>query len=119
MALTPPPLPPARFSRLPPCAKVLLTSRPQTQPLFSAWDPEWILPEAAQNLDDMHLVLSKRLQESGAVQQRDIGSATELLVRKSQVRTTWFRQQRDIGSATELLVRKSQVMTRGLGSSGT
>ena len=70
---------------------MLLTSRPQTQPLFSAWNPEWILPEADQNLADMRLVLSKRLQESGAVQQRDIGSATELLVHKSQVGPTWFR----------------------------
>ena len=69
-----------------------MTSRPQTQPLFSAWNPEWILPEADQNLADMRLVLSKRLQESGAVQQRDIGAATELLVRKSQVRPPWFGQ---------------------------
>ena len=83
-------LPPVRFSHLPPCVKVLLTSRPQTQPLFSAWDPEWILPKAAQNLDDMRLVLAKRLTDSGAVQQRDIQAATELLVRKSQVRPPWF-----------------------------
>ena len=49
------------FSKLPSWVRVILTSRPETQPLFDKWNPEWILPTATENTDDMRVLLRSRL----------------------------------------------------------
>jgi hypothetical protein len=73
-----------RFLTLPPCVKVLLTTRPQALVAFDKWDPVWIQPNADHNLQDMRLLVETRLMAGGFVQERDMGAAVELVVRKSQ-----------------------------------
>ncbi len=75
----------ARFIKLPPWVKVLLTSRPQVLPSFKGWQPKWIEPEDERNLADMLELLRWRLQQGGHVQESDLDAAAQLMVEKSQV----------------------------------
>ena len=63
--------------------KLLLTSRPQVQEAFQAWNPEWLKPEAEQNQQDMYDLLHWRLVQGGQVTDEDIDTAARLLLGKS------------------------------------
>ena len=72
-----------RFVKLPCWVRVLLTSQPQTESMFAAWDPKWIQPEDSQNQEDLLLLLRERLQQRKVVPSADLEEATELLLTKS------------------------------------
>ena len=73
------------FSKLPSWVRVILTSRPETQPLFVKWNPEWILPTDKENTDDMRVLLRSRLEKLHTMASAsDVDAGTELLLRKSE-----------------------------------
>ena len=73
------------FSKLPSWVRVILTSRPETQPLFDKWNPEWILPTDKENTDDMRVLLRSRLEKLHTMASAsDVDAGTELLLRKSE-----------------------------------
>ena len=73
------------FSKLPTWVRIILTSRPETQPLFDKWDPEWILPTAEENTADLRVVLRSRLEKrQNMASASDVDAGTELLLRKSK-----------------------------------
>ena len=74
-----------RFSRLPACVKVILTSRPHTSVAFTAWQPHGIEPQAEQNLADMRMILEVRLADAGCVQPSHVPGAVDVLLEKSEV----------------------------------
>ena len=65
--------------------RVILTSRPETQPLFDKWHPEWIWPTDKDNTDDLRLLLRSRLEKLKTMAlASDVDAGTELLLRKSE-----------------------------------
>jgi hypothetical protein len=75
-----------RFCQLPACVKVIVTSRPDTQVVFTSWgSPHVIEPAASQNKDDMRLLLAARLKDSSHTAPADVEQAVDLLQAKSEV----------------------------------
>ncbi|KAL6756674.1 hypothetical protein V8C86DRAFT_3136436 [Haematococcus lacustris] len=71
------------FLRLPVWVRVLLTARPQVEPAFAAWKPEWIKPKALQNQRDMLDLLRWRLGQGRVVAGTDLDVAAQLMLKKS------------------------------------
>ena len=73
------------FSKLPSWVRVILTSRPETRPLFDKWNLEWIPPTATENTDDMRVLLRSRLEKLQTMASAsDVDAGTELLLKKSE-----------------------------------
>ena len=73
------------FSKLPSWVRVILTSRPETQPLFEKWNPKLILPTDKENTDDMRVLLRSRLEKLQTMASAsDVDAGTELLLSKSE-----------------------------------
>lgn len=64
---------------------MLVTSRPHTLVALDAWKPTWIQPDEERNLQDMRLLVRKRLEKGQHVLDQDIGEAVEMVLHKSQV----------------------------------
>lgn len=70
--------------QLPEWVSVLLTSRPEVEPYFKGWDPERIKASSVDNLDDIKLVVTRRLEKGGYVTPADLPAAVELITEKSE-----------------------------------
>ncbi len=63
---------------------MLLTSRPQVEPSFTAWTPERIQATDEENKKDMQLVLRARLEQQQFVEGSDLSAAVELMLGRSE-----------------------------------
>ncbi|KAG1680558.1 hypothetical protein FOA52_015005 [Chlamydomonas sp. UWO 241] len=106
-----------KFVLLPPCVRIILTSRPQVQVAFDAWTPHTIEPLAVSNLDDMSKLLHAKLVASGHVRPGDEAEATCVLLEKSEGQFIYAKYALDYLSLKEQwsVAELEQGLPRGLG----
>lgn len=106
-----------KFTSLPDCVKLIVTSRPEAAALLNTWKPDSIEPKEADNMEDVRIILEAQLRCSGRVEQADIQDAAAALRKKSGGQLIYAKYAidylylRDMWTPAEL----QQVLPSGLG----